>query len=139
MTKVSPELRAKLAAYYMRPQDAEEDEPSFLGSLLGGAALGGLAGGLGGGAYGAYKGHQDWQVADPTYMQTPHRLGAGLTNEQVLSDPGAPEPVRAGVQAGRPSHAGMMGRQALSSSWRPALAGAGTGAALGLLRYLLSR
>jgi len=136
---ISPELKAKLAAYYMRPEDAEDGKPSFLGGMLGGAALGGLAGGLGGAGYGAYKGHRAWQQADPAYMQSPHRFGAGMTNEQVMGDPNAPAPVRAGVQAGRPSHAGMMGSQALSSSWRPALIGAGTGAALGLLRYLLSR
>lgn len=138
---------AKTGAYIVGDDDEDEDEPSLLGSMARGALYGGLGGaGAGFGAAGwqrGYKPYSEFQAQAPELRQ---RLiegdvtdGAPRSQAQERADKTLND-IRERLGGGPvgATWRGATSDKGLGQAGRWGLYGAGAGAALGALRYLLS-
>lgn len=124
----------KQAAYYEVGDPEDDDKPSLMWNVLGGAGLGAAAGVAGGGGYGALSGYSDYKTNTAPVLSA----ARNLATENNLPPPYFEMIDRANQEAGgSPSGAAWKGFS--ENSWKPGLWGAGIGAGIGALRYLLSR
>ncbi len=138
-------ILSKASAYVYEDED-EEDRPSLLGSMAQGALYGGL-GGLGAGA--GWSGWKGYQPYGQHTEQEPALSRQALESSRLQ---GEPEPAAQKRIAGQmEAEKQRLGGGPIGSTWkgmtegegpgragRWGLYGAGAGAALGALRYLLS-